>query len=132
MTDREFYKTVNKVIDMLMLNSPRCLNLDFKVITDTGIEATKRFETQKNSVNMTDLDFFQNLDKIIGMILFNEERCHNLNAPVIDEMLLEMVRRVNALTDALKKEQNTPSGEYQKAIHATVEALLKNGALPPI
>lgn len=122
MTDREFYKTVNNVIGMLMLDSPRCDNLGFEIITDTSIEVKRRFETQKATVDMTNEVFFQNLDKIIGMILINMENCRNMNIPIFEEMVLEMVIRVRDLTEAEKKHERNK--EYHETINATVKSLL--------
>jgi len=131
MTDREFYKSVRAVIKMLLHNSPRCFNLDFEIITDTAKEATERFETQKTNVDMTDDVFFQNLNKIMGMLVINEAHCRDLNVTVIDNLLLEMVRRVNDLSEAAEKERDAQNLEYKKTINTTVEMLLKNEVLLP-
>lgn len=47
MTDEQFLKNVDKIIEMLLKNAGHSFGLDFKIINDTDIELHKRLKALK-------------------------------------------------------------------------------------
>jgi hypothetical protein len=44
MTDNEYYKNVDSIIEMILRNAAKSSGLDIKLINETAVETTKRIK----------------------------------------------------------------------------------------